>query len=196
MTRLHTFAQSLAVGMVLGFVLSYPGQAEAIKYMGLKEAIKHFLPSGATLSKVKKTLPADQVKALKKKYALNDTVDFKHTLDTGPHEIYVGRGSDGKAKIYIFIVEQIWRTCYHQFAVGVSPDGKIVELAAMDLPCPYQRPIAKKSFLNQFTGKKGTSVQLGKGIDAVTGATASSETATIVARRALALYEAFFANAK
>lgn len=180
--------------MIIGFVLSYPGEADAIKYMGIKDAIKHFLPSGAQLSKVNKTIPAAQLKALKKKYDLNDTADFKNTLNAGPHEIYIGRGSDGRAKVYIFIMEQIWRTCYHQFGVGISPDGRIVELVAMDFPCPYERPVAKKSFLNQFVGKSGPSVKLGKGVDAVTGATASSETATIVARRALALYEAFFAG--
>ena len=69
----------------------------------------------------------------------------------------------------------------------------------MDLPCPYQRPIAKKSFLNQFKGKqikKGGAVpaHLRKDIDVVTGATASSEATALVARRALALFEVFFAS--
>jgi hypothetical protein len=182
--------------LVIGFALSYSGEAAAIKYMSTKEAIKHFLPSGAQVSKVSKTLPAGKLAALKKKYDLNDSTDFKNTLTAGPHTVYIGRGKDGKAQIYIFIMEQYWRTCYHKFVVGVTPDGSIKELKPMDFPCKYERPIAKKSFLKQFTGKKvkGGKVpaKLKQDIDVVTGATASSNVATIVVRRALALHEAFF----
>ena len=182
------------MALVLGFSIFYSGQAGAIKYMGLKDAIKHFLPSDAKLSKVQKTIPADKLQALRKKFNLKDNADFKNTLTAGPHTIYIGRGSDGKAKIYVFIMEQYWRTCFHKYAVGVTPDGKIKEVAVMDLPCKFQRPIAKKSFLNQFSGKTAPSAQLGKGIDVVTGATASCEATAIVARRALALHDAFFAG--
>ena len=194
MNRLYKWTRMLALASVLIFSLSHAGQVEATTYMGLKDAIKHFLPANATLSKVTKDLSAGQASALKKKYGLKDTNDFKDTLKPGSHTVYVGRSSDGKAKIYVFVLEQYWRTCFHKYAVGVTPDGKIKEVTVMDLPCKYQRPIAKKSFLKQFSGKKGSSVQLGKGVDAVSGATASSEATTIVARRALALHEAFFAG--
>lgn len=200
MTRIHGLFRCWAVLALLGAPLLYASQANAIKYMGTKEAIKHFLPQGAALSKVDKTLSADQIASLRKKYALEDTADFKNTLTAGPHTIYIGRGSDGKAQIYIFILEQYWRTCYHKFAVGVTADGKIQEVTPMELPCPYQRPVAKKSFLQQFSGKQVTGnkvpAKLKQDIDVVTGATASCEATTIIARRALALFEAFFVSQK
>ena len=192
MIRNFSWKQPFVVALIFGFALSYAGNAGAMKYMGLKDAIKHFLPEGATLSKVTKDLSAAQASSLSAKYGLKDTADFKDTLKAGSHTVYVGRGSDGNAQIYIFVLDQYWRTCFHQFAVGVTPDGKIKEVAAMDLPCKYQRPIAKKSFLSQFSGKNGSTARLGKGVDAITGATASSEATTIIARRALALHEAFF----
>jgi hypothetical protein len=194
MKRVFSRTLFLTVALMTGVVLSYSGQADAMKYMGLKDAIKHYLPADATLSKVNKTLSAGQASALKKKYGLKDSSDFKDTLKPGNYTVYIGRGADKKAKIYIFILEQYWRTCFHKYVVGVTPDGKIKEVNVMDLPCKYQRPIAKKSFLKQFDGKNGKTAQLGKGIDAVTGATASCEATTIVARRALALHEAFFSG--
>ena len=191
--------RSLAVIALACATVFLPGRADAIKYMGLKEAIKHFLPKGAKVSKVSKTLSPDQLAAVKKRFNLNDKTDYKNVITAGPYDIYIGRGADDKAEVYIFIMEQYWRTCYHKFVVGISPDGKIIEVAPMDLPCPYQRPIAKKSFLNQFKGKqikKGGAVpaHLRKDIDVVTGATASSEATALIARRALALFEVFFAN--
>jgi Na+-translocating ferredoxin:NAD+ oxidoreductase RnfG subunit len=196
---IKTTKRSLAVIVLACAAMLLPGRADAIKYMGLKDAIKHFLPKGAKVSKVTKTLSASQLAAVKKRFNLKDKTDYKDVITAGPHEIYIGRGAGDKAEVYIFIMEQYWRTCYHKFAVGISPDGKIIEVAPMELPCPYQRPIAKKSFLNQFKGKqikKGGAVpaHLNKDIDVVTGATASSEATALVARRALALFEVFFAS--
>lgn len=199
MTSIGRTHRIFFITAILSALFLISGPADAMKYMGLKEAIKHFLPAGAKVSKVTKTLSAAQLSAAKKRFSLKDKTDFKNVLTAGPHEIYIGRDGAGEALVYIFIMEQTWRTCYHKFVVGVSPDGKIIEVAPMELPCPYQRPIAKKSFLKQFSGKqikKGgpVPVHLRKDIDVVTGATMSCETTALVARRALALFEVFFAK--
>jgi hypothetical protein len=171
----------------------------AVEFMSLKEAIKHFLPEGSSPYKVTKTIPDDKYAALKKKYHLKDTPDFKDTLKKGPYTIFLAKDANKKPAMYIMILEQYWRTCYHKFAVGVTPDGAVKEIVVVELNCKYAYPINKKSFLKQFKGKKApggkaVKIEVGKDIDAVSGATRSSELTAIIIRRALALHEIFFSS--
>jgi hypothetical protein len=179
--------------MILGlFAISEP--ASAMKYLTMKEAIKNFLPKGSKLSKVTKTVPAGKIPALKKRFKLEPVKgeEFKEKFPAGPYDIYIGRDKAGKAEVYIMVLDQYWRTCYHKYAVALDGSGKIKEMVVMEFNCRYQYPINKKSFLNQFKGK--TAGNMGTKIDVVTGSTRSCEATAIVARRALALYDFFFAS--
>ncbi len=190
----------LAVALCACVVAAIPGRAYAVKYMGLKDAIKYFLPEGSKLSKVSKTIPANKFAATKKRFRLRTTVDYKETLTKGPYTFYIGRDGAGKTTVYIAILEQYWRTCYHKYAIGIEPDGKVKEVIVVELNCHYAFPINRKSFLKQFKNKKvapGQKVplEIGHDVDAISGATVSSDVTAIVTRRALALYELFFASA-
>ncbi|MBN1655687.1 MAG: FMN-binding protein [Deltaproteobacteria bacterium] len=177
-----------------------PSRAHAVQYMGLKEAIKYFLPQGSKVSKVDKTIPKDKLKVIEERFRLRSTDDFKETLPAGPYTFYIGRDASGKASIYIVILEQYWRTCYHKYAIGIEPSGKIKEVIVVELNCRFAYPINRKSFLKQFAKKsaapgKRVPVEVGHDVDAISGASVSSEVTAIVTRRALALYELFFASA-
>ncbi len=196
-TRKSRFTVAAALTLILSVLVA--GPAEANKYMSLKEAIKYFLPPGSKPSKVTKTIPDAQFKKIKERFKLRTQDDFKETISKGPYTFYIGRDASGKATSYIVILEQYWRTCYHKYAIGIEPSGKIKEIVVVDLNCRYAYPINRKSFLKQFKGKqakpgKKVPAHLGQDIDAVSGATASSEATTIVTRRALALYELFFSG--
>jgi hypothetical protein len=197
--RAHSKHTLLGVLLAAALLLTFSGPAAGMKYMGLKEAIKHFLPKDAKLTKVTKTIPAGELAKLKKRFDLQDGGDFKDKLTAGPHEIYVGKDASGNAQVYVMVLDQYWRTCYHKYAVGLDASGKIKEMVVMEFNCRYQYPINKKSFLKQFSGKKAAKgkavpVHINKDIDIVTGATASCDATAMIARKALALYEAFFAN--
>lgn len=172
-------------------VSAVPLDAGAVEYMGLTDAVKYFISADAKLSKVEKTVPADKLPSIMKQFDLEKSTDFNDKISTGPYTFYVGRDGAGKATAYVLILDQYWRTCYHKYAVGLTPDGKIKEIAVMELNCKFQYPINKKSFLKQFDGKS-TPPRVGKDVDAVSGATASCEATAIVARRALALFNLFF----
>ncbi|MDJ0761496.1 MAG: FMN-binding protein [Myxococcota bacterium] len=181
------------------FLMVAPKAAMANKYMSLKEAIKYFLPEGSKLSKVSKTIPDDKFEATKKRFRLKKSTDFKEKISKGPYTIYVGRDAGGSAKMYILMLDQYWRTCYHKYAIGIEPNGTVKEVVVVDLNCKFAYPINRKSFLKQFKGKNASNrskapVEVGKDIDAVSGATASSDATAIVTRRALALFELFFAS--
>jgi Na+-translocating ferredoxin:NAD+ oxidoreductase RnfG subunit len=178
-----------AAAVTLFAVISKP--AQTVEYLTLKDAVKHFISADAKLSKVEKTIPKDKLDALKKQFDLEKSADFNDKISEGPYTFYVGRDAAGNASAYVLILDQYWRTCYHKYVVGITPDGKIKEIIVMELNCKYEYAINKKSFLNQFQGKNAPP-KIGKDVDAVTGATASSEATAIVARRALALYNVFF----
>jgi hypothetical protein len=122
-------------------------------------------------------------------------------LSPGPYTFYVGRDANSTATVYILILEQYWRTCYHKYAIGIEPDGKVKDIVVLELNCRFAYPVNRKPFLKQFKDKKAergkkVPVEVGEDIDAVSGATLSSVTTAIVTRRALALYELFFAPKK
>ena len=182
---------------ILCFIVVSPNRALATQYMGLKEAIKYFLPEGSKVSKVTKSIPKSKYKMIEKRFRLRSTEDFKETLPVGPYTVYIGRSASNKVNTYILILEQYWRTCYHKYAIGIELNGKIKEVIVVELNCRFATPINRKSFLKQFKGKKTppgkpVPIKVGHDIDAISGATVSSEVTAIVSRRALALFELFF----
>jgi len=189
----------IGVVFVLGLMLVVPTEAWAMKYMSMKDAIKHFIPPGSKPFKVQKTIPAAKLEEIKARFNLRATADFKEKISKGPYTFFIARDPAGNPTAYIVILEQYWRTCHHKYAIGITPDGKIKEVVVTDLNCPYAYPINRKSFLKQFKGKhvppgKKPGAEVGKDVDAVSGATASSDATAIVARRALALYGLFFSQ--
>jgi hypothetical protein len=198
MHRNNYLLLSLVGILVLCLVAALPRPAFATQFMGLKEAIKYFLPPGSKVSKVSKSIPKDKYKMVEKRFRLRSTDDFKEALPVGPYTVYIGRDASQKANMYILVLEQYWRTCHHKYAIGIEPNGKIKEVVVVELNCRFANPINRKSFLKQFKDKSATPgkpvpIDVGHDIDAVSGATMSSEVTAIVSRRALALFELFFA---
>lgn len=201
MKLINKYVWPISLVLSLSIVIAFAERAHANKYMGLEEAIKYYLPQGSKVFKVSKSIPAGKLEATKKRFRLQSTVDFKEVLSPGPYTFYVARDASGAATAYILILEQYWRTCYHKFAIGIEPDGKVKDVVILELNCRFAYPINRKPFLKQFKGKKAdpgkkVPVEVGEDVDAVTGATLSSATTAIVTRRALALYELFFASGK
>jgi Na+-translocating ferredoxin:NAD+ oxidoreductase RnfG subunit len=173
--------------------------ANAAKFMTMKDAIKHFMPAGTQPFKVTKTVSDDKYAALQKRFHLEETAEFKDTFKKGPYTIFMAKDASGKPQMYIMILEQTVKTWYHKFAVGITPDGRVKEVLIIELNNKDAYPINKKSFLKQFRGRQAepgapVGIQIGKDVDIVTGATWSSDTTAIVVRRALALFEAFFSS--
>lgn len=199
MKLLHKFRWAITAGVALFLTFGFVDQAMAIKYMSLKEAIKYFMPEGSKPSQVKKTIPDDTFEQIKKAFNLKETTDFKERISKGPYTFYISRDASDNPDMYILILDQYWRTCYHKYAVGIEPSGKIKEIVVVELNCPYAYPINKKSFLKQFKdknaadGRKGA-IEVGHGVDAISGATGSADATAVVARRALALFELFFSK--
>lgn len=184
-----TLTKTLAV---LAVALLWASSASAVKYLSLGDAVKKFLPADAKVLKVTKVPSADERRRLLDDYGWEatepDYVAFKG----------VDKADENKTLGYVFVVPEIFNTCFHKYAVGVTAEGKILESVIIELTCPRSFPINKKNFLKQFKDKThADALTIKVDIDGVTGASLSSEAASTAARKAVSLHNVFFGgNAK
>lgn len=101
-------------------------------------------------------------------------------------EVRKGEGVIG----WILIFDVIGQSQPITFAVGVTQDGALQDVQVMVYREPQGEEIQEKRFRKQFVGKRlKDPIALGKDIDAISGATISSRSASFAARKALALSE-------
>ena len=168
---------------VIAVALGLSSQAHAVKYMQLSEAIKAFVTEGKII-KVTKTLSAEQRGRLASDYGWQPKED--------EWVYYEGRDADGKATTTVFIVAEAFNTCFHKYAIGINPSGEVVNALVVELSCPRSFKINRKSFLEQFEGKKHNAALTTKlDVDGVSEATLSSEAVSIATRKALSLFNLF-----
>jgi Na+-translocating ferredoxin:NAD+ oxidoreductase RnfG subunit len=157
-------------------------------------ALKAVFPGTDKVVTEARALTPDEVKAVKgqlgDKWTLyqsgaktaemteNDTVKFyfgtKAGQKTGVALVEVQPGKWGPVK----------------YIVALDLAGKVTDLAVMSYVEQRGRPISTKRFLNQFVGKTVKSpVQIGKDVDAVSGATISSRASAFAVKKVLALYD-------
>jgi len=95
----------------------------------------------------------------------------------------------------IFIFDVIGQSQPITFAAGVTTDGALQDVQVMMYREPQGDEIQEKRFRRQFAGKRlNDPIALGKDIDAISGATISSRSASYAARKALALFEVWRAR--
>jgi Na+-translocating ferredoxin:NAD+ oxidoreductase RnfG subunit len=91
---------------------------------------------------------------------------------------------------FIFMFDVIGESQPITFAIGVTADGALQDVQVMVYREPQGEAIVEKRFRRQFVGKRSKDpITLDKDIDAVSGATISSRSATFAARKGLLLAE-------
>lgn len=183
--------KSLIISVAVGSLLAMSSAAQAAKYMSLGQAVKTFIAKDNKVVKTTKRLTAAQKKRLEADYG------WKAKKDT--YTFYMGKKGDA-VQSYVFVVPEIFNTCFHKYAVGMNQDGQVIETVVVELSCPRAFPINKKSFLSQFKEKRHVHALTTRGgaadIDAVTGATLSSEATATAARKAVSLHNLLFGKAE
>ncbi len=77
--------------------------------------------------------------------------------------------------------------------VALDTAGKVTNLAVMSYVEQHGRPIATRRFLNQFIGKTADNpIQVGKDVDAVSGATIISRAAAFAVKKVAVLYKTVY----
>ena len=88
----------------------------------------------------------------------------------------------------IFILDVLGQTLPITFAVGVEPRGAVRDIQVMVYREPRGDEVREDRFRRQFRGKRlADPIALGRDVDAISGATISSRSATYATRKALAL---------
>lgn len=88
----------------------------------------------------------------------------------------------------IFILDVMGQNAPISFGVGVTREGVVRGVELVAYRESRGEEIRAPRFLRQLTGKRlGDKLQLGVDVDAITGATISSRSATLATRKALAL---------
>lgn len=177
----------IAVSVCLG-LLALTNPASATKFMSIGDAVKRFVPSGAKIVKITKKISGRERQILAE--------DYGWTPTESKYAFYVGKQGEERVA-YVLIVPEIFNTCFHKFAVGMEPDGEIIDTVIVELSCPRALPINTKSFMSQFSGKSYQDPLTTRvDIDGVTGATLSAEAAAIASRKAVSLHNLFFGKAE
>ena len=102
-------------------------------------------------------------------------------------------GQAGKAEKYAIQMNEIGKTEPITFMVGMSPEGKVMEVVIMAFRENRGWEVKEKRFLNQFRGKTlRNSIRVDEDIINYTGATLSSKAVTRGVKRALLLFDAFY----
>lgn len=152
---------------------------QAATYSTLSTALKQLLPAGHKAFKTKFVATDAQAKALN---AFGDG-DY---LDGDAFDVYYSKDSQGKVSgIAVQLVEVLpkWKSS-HSWVIGVTPDGKLSGVAVLELTDKYTFPLGQAAFLKQFPGKPAARIGIGKGMDAASGASESSQLLASSIRRA------------
>ena len=84
-----------------------------------------------------------------------------------------------------------------EFITAMTVDGIVKNVRVMAYQEQRGQPIARLAFVNQYQGKSSNStLQVGKDIVGISGATISSRCATFAVRKALVIYEEVFLKKK
>jgi Na+-translocating ferredoxin:NAD+ oxidoreductase RnfG subunit len=101
-------------------------------------------------------------------------------------EVKTEKGTAG----FILILDVIGESQPITFAIGITADGSLQDVQVMVYREPQGEAIQEKRFRKQFVGKRSKDpITLDKDIDAISGATISSRSATFAARKGLLLGE-------
>lgn len=176
-------------------VLARP--AGAVVLLNHDQALKTMFPDADTVVTDDKELTPDQVEAIKGqlggKWTLYESGSkSEDSEETDSVAFYFGSKADAKTGVAVVEVQPgKWGPV--KYIVAMDLAGKVTNLAVMSYIEQRGRPISTKRFLGQFIGKTSESlIQVGRDVDAVSGATISSRASAFAVKKVIALYEAVY----
>ena len=104
---------------------------------------------------------------------------------------------DGKKIGVALVDEQPGRWGPVTFMIALDLRGAVQRVLVMSYQEKRGRPIARRSFMDQYVGKTSSSIlTVGKDITGIAGATISSRAATFSVKKAIVLFEEFYLHDK
>jgi hypothetical protein len=176
-------SEKIGIGAgILLLITIMAGTADAQISYPVKDAVVTFLGEGREIYQKDFELTTDVKKILKEK------------LWWEPQEksikYYYSKSQDGAVEAYAFVLSDILFGCggRHKYCIKVSSEGQVEGVKILELTCYHSFSINNDRFLNRFKSLNTSNADKTR-IDAVTGATISSNLTAMVVRRALLLFE-------
>ncbi len=111
-------------------------------------------------------------------------------VDAHPYPYLAVSAGSGQLLGWVFVLDVVGQSLPITFAVAVKAEGRVQDVQVMVYREPHGSEIRERRFRAQFAGKGADQPLLvGKDIDAISGATISSHSATYAVRKGLALAE-------
>ncbi|MFN8392251.1 MAG: FMN-binding protein [Bdellovibrionota bacterium] len=105
---------------------------------------------------------------------------------------YIGK-KDGAVTGYALIDAEVGKHLPITYVVGLSPTGQVTQVEMMVFREVRGWEVREKRFMDQFRGKQSAAeLEIGKGVQHVTGATLSSKAIAKGVRRAVFLWNHFY----
>jgi Na+-translocating ferredoxin:NAD+ oxidoreductase RnfG subunit len=185
---------------IVALALAVVRPALGVVLLSEDAAIKAMFPSVDKTTTEEKALTADQVKAVKgqlgDKWTLYPSgAKTEEMTENDNVKFYFGNKAGKKTGVAVIEVQPgKWGPV--KYIVALDLTGKVTDVAVMSYVEQRGRPISTKRFLNQFIGKtKKSPVQIGKDVDAISGATISSRASAFAVKKVIALYDVVYAPA-
>jgi thiamine biosynthesis lipoprotein len=181
----HMLTKLIHAAVVAGLLLA-PAAAETL--LTQDQALKVVFPKSESVKAETKILAQDQRKTLEENTGLR--------FAEAEYPTFVAT-SKGQPDGYAIILNEIGKHENITFIVGVSPKGRVMEVAVMEYRESRGEEVKEQRFLSQFKGKKsGDAIRVNQDIVNYTGATLSSYAIARGVRRALALTQLFYGAGK
>ncbi len=165
--------------LLLIFAVILLGSATAKDFMSTGTALKEVMSGQDSLFKEEIALTRDQANDFNRRYDSDYRRNEKFT-------VYYTKDSSGSITSYGIVLEDIlWKyVASHEWALGYNSDGTLRGVRIISLTDEYSFPLADPRFLNQFDNLSPASIDMPGNVDAVTGATMSSELLVETSRKA------------
>ena len=152
----------------------------AVSSLTLEQILAWGLPGAKQVTEERRRISADDASRLA----------AEAEVRIAPGEVVLRRGTDGTNVVgYVYITDEKGRDDPITFAVAFQPDGAVRGVEVMAYRSHYGSGIRDRPFLDQFRGRRDTQgLKIGAGVDAVSGSTISSKSATRAVRRAIAVF--------
>lgn len=180
---------------VVMFLAVFCGVSYGMELLNDQQALKEMFPDAEKIVTEKKVFTEGELAAVKVK--LGGFLTYRQADAKARNEYELFYCIKNGKKIGVAIIEEQpakWGPVKYIIALD-SETGKVKNLAVMSYTEKRGRPIARRNFLEQFVNK-GSEIALGKGINAVSGATVSSDATCFAVKKVVVLYEETVLNKK
>ena len=170
----------------IGCLLLASAAAETL--LTQEQALKVVFPRSESVKAETKVLTSDQRTTLEENTGLR--------FPEAEYPTFIA-SSKGQPEGFAVILDEIGKHEKITFIVGVSPKGKVTEVAVMEYRESRGSEVKEQRFLSQFRGKTSSDpIRVNQDIVNYTGATLSSYAISRGVRRALALALLFYGAGK